>query len=139
MRLLSPTSATAAAYRRSELPLHYVTGKLPQAIGALIEAGQGGNGLILQRAGQLMCLFQPQQGGEGRLAAGGIGAVVLADDLGTAFHVEDVILHLERQADAAGVGVQRASLLLVGLFAGQRAELHAGANQGTGLALMHVL
>src|SRR5690554_7044631 len=99
MRLLSPTSATAAAYRRSELALHYVTGKLAQAVGALVEAGQGGNGLILQRPGQLMGLFQPQQGREGRLAARGIGAVVLADDLGAAFHVEDVILHLERQTD----------------------------------------
>ena len=123
MRLLSPTSATAAAYRRSELALHYVTGKLAQAVGALVEAGQGGNGLILQRPGQLMGLFQPQQGREGRLAARGIGAVVLADDLGAAFHVEDVILHLERQTDTAGVGVQRGELLLVGLFAGQRAEL----------------
>src|SRR5204862_6806132 len=43
----------------------------------------------------------------GRLVAGGVRAARLADHLGRALHVEDVVADLEREADGVAVALER--------------------------------
>jgi hypothetical protein len=81
----------------------------------------GRQGLIAQFQGIGLGRVQPEQGRVGRLVAGDVGALALAQGGGVAFDVENVVLHLEGQADGLCISLQGLEFVL-GTAAGQGAE-----------------
>jgi len=89
--------------------------------------------------GQLAGALQAEYAGVAGLAVGGIGASAFAEHSGLAGDIEDVVLDLKRQADFIAVTAQGVADLVSHRARRQRTEQHAGPDQGTGLAPVHLL
>ena len=66
-----------------------------------------------------------------------IGALGLTQRRGVSGHVENIVLYLERQADALGIGIQRAELGIAEPVATERRQLNTGSDQRPGFMDVH--
>ena len=93
--------------------------------------------LLVQFLRSFARCFEADDGGKRGFVARAVRALRLAQCLRIADHVENVVLHLERQADAFGIGVERLELFFIQFAGAQCGQLDAGADQRAGLVNVH--
>src|SRR5690606_23393945 len=115
------------------LAFHHLPRDLAQHIRLRPEAGERIQRGIKQLAQPLPRGFHAEQGGEGRLAVNGIAARRLAQGRAVAFHVQQVVAHLEGEPDEIAVVRERPFLAAIERRRQRRAHEHGGLQQPAGL------
>ena len=110
----------------------------PQRGGALAEGGKGVLHYTIQKLQLDFCTVHAQQGGVVGFGLRCILAGGLAQLLGTRFHDQNVITHLEGQPQCLGETVQHLQSAFVH-GASQCAHAHRGADQRAGFQRVHAL
>ncbi len=123
----------------SMAPFDDIPRQVTQRLGCRVERSQGVQGLVTQFQGVRFGGAQPEQGRIGRFVPGDIGALAFAQRRRVTFHVENVVLYLEGQANSPRIGVQGGQVRRLGSATGQGAQVHRGFDQGAGLVAVHML
>src|SRR6202789_4541829 len=135
--------AAAAATDRRNTPLNstidHVGGQPGQYLSAAAEQGQALAGALPQFSGSDLGGLQAENAGVGGFRPGRICADGLAQVLGAAFHIQNVVLDLKRQSDVLRIAIERFPFRRRQRGRARRGQQHARADQSAGLQPMHGL